>query len=196
MSRLRLKAIPKRNDKRRRESELWPTWMNAAAKLASAFHNDAFEDDPFCYGETASVGFLATAAAKAGYLALPEFAVPKIGAKDRRRRARGRSDLWLQMKTERDWWFEFKQHFISRGSDRDLQRAWENAEKCAKQVTLHGTAVAGLVVSFDFLKRKRPENLEAARDAIQRFCRKRQFAWQIGDAEVGPETWIFLDIVK
>ena len=195
MTVMQLKATVLKADRRRREHLAWETWMRTAAKMANSFYNDAGEDDPFNYGETASVGFLATAAARAGYLALPEFAVKKVSQIDRRKRGRGRSDLWLMTESGQDWWFEFKQHFITRGSDRDLERRWEAAIRCADQIKMHGSAVAGLVASLAWLKQHRPSNLDAAQEALNRFQDQRQFAYRIGARNADPETYIFLEIV-
>ena len=66
-----------RADNLRTEAKLWQAWMDEAAKHASRFYAEENEEDPFRYGETASVGFLASAAARLDYLALPEFAITK-----------------------------------------------------------------------------------------------------------------------
>ena len=185
-----------RSDKRRKEHDYWHDWMISAAELANRFHDDADEDDPFGYNETAAVGFLAAAATSAGFLALPEFAIRKMDVEDRRRRKRGRSDLWLQAKLDRCWWFEFKHHHAFRGSERDLERKWEAASTCAEAVKIHGTCVAGLIVSLTWVKEHYDERLQATRAAVERFASHRQFVWRLMGERANPETYIFLEIIR
>ncbi|HEX8301843.1 hypothetical protein [Sphingomonas sp.] len=193
-------------DDRRREAKDWNRWMESAAKLADRFYLEAGNDDPFMYGEQASVGFLATAAAHAGFMALPEFAVTKNDIKNSSPRS-GRSDLWISS-SDREWWFEAKQRFINRGSKADLVRSWRDAERCASEVRDNGTAVAMLIVSCWRLKGPdapakgdtgRPIKVtrQAAREAVHDFKNERQFAWRLGrDDDRTPETYIFFDILK
>ncbi|MGN6094229.1 MAG: hypothetical protein ACTHOL_17910, partial [Luteibacter jiangsuensis] len=81
--------------------------MEMAAVMAERFLRD-FEDDPFCYNETASVSLLCSAAAGADMLALAEYCVWKKSSEDGRKSVRGRCDLWIGNE-ESTWAIEFKQ---------------------------------------------------------------------------------------
>ena len=94
-------------DRRRKQiaSDL-EAWLKCADQRYSRFY-DRLDDSPFDYHEVAGVGFLASAAALAGYLPLNEYDVIKRGKSDKRTKVRGRADLWFDA-GKRCYSFEFK----------------------------------------------------------------------------------------
>ena len=85
----------------------WEHWLRSADKLYRKFVDRLDGDSPFDYHEVASVGFLANAAAMAGYLPMNEYDVFKQGKSDRRTKKPGRADLWFDV-GERCYSMEFK----------------------------------------------------------------------------------------
>ena len=73
----------------------WEPWLRSADELYGRFIARLDGDSPFDYHEVASVGFLANAAAMAGYLPMNEYDVFKRGKADKRTKVRGRADLWF-----------------------------------------------------------------------------------------------------
>ncbi len=115
------------------EATVWSRWLAAGEQIATDFR--AWEDDPFAYNETASVGVLAAAAVKAGLLALPEYVAKKADKLDRRKRVNGRCDLWIAS-NRLCWAFEFKNMILGappRGQT--LEDRLEAAVTCASEVT-------------------------------------------------------------
>lgn len=187
------KADCLRANQARKEATLWQAWMDAAAELTTRFYNEVQEDDPFGYNETASVSLLATAAGRVNYIGLAEFVVWKKAGDDGRKRRRGRSDFWM-LAQDRDWAFEFKQHFSSRGSRRDLERKFNSARECAEKIVKGSVdnRVAGLIVSFSVVS---PDKRPAALTAIEDMAKNADFAWRISMGEEGPRTYVLLDLV-
>jgi hypothetical protein len=129
------------------EAALWARWLNEAEEISAQFRT--WEDDPFGYNETASVGILAAAAFRAGLVALPEYVARKASKEDRRKRVDGRCDLWLAT-ARSDWAFEFKSMAIGvppRAAT--LNARLQEAVDCAKHVTATEAAkrVGCLIVS-------------------------------------------------
>lgn len=78
----------KRGDGRRRGlTEDWNNWLEQADDLYDRFLARV-GDSPFTYHEVASSGFLASAAALAGFIPLAEYEIIKRGKVDRRTRVR------------------------------------------------------------------------------------------------------------
>ncbi|WP_156323702.1 hypothetical protein [Citromicrobium sp. WPS32] len=73
----------------------WDAWMKAASQLYRRFGRRLDGDSPFEYHEVAAVGFLANAAALAGFIPMNEYDVFKRGRDDKRTKVRGRADLWF-----------------------------------------------------------------------------------------------------
>lgn len=89
----------------------WDAWLEQADVLYLRFL-DRVGDSPFLYHEVASVGFLASAAAMAGFTPLAEYEVVKRGRDDKRARVDGRADLWFSSGT-RAYSFEFKRAYVA-----------------------------------------------------------------------------------
>ncbi|MEC5293006.1 hypothetical protein VSX64_20280 [Aurantimonas sp. C2-6-R+9] len=166
--------------------------MSQAAKLADRFSRELDGDDPFAYNETASVSVLASAAACSGFLALAEFATTKRAARDRRQKARGRSDFWM-MGDGRAWAFEFKQITGGGITSRRLDRKMTAAIDCAKSIHERDAnmAVAGLIVSLSYFE---PAEAATARKVLSDFKNERDFAWKIGSRDKEQETYLFFDV--
>src|SRR3546814_13756400 len=73
----------------------WEAWLEQADKLYDRFLGDV-GDSPFLFHEVASVGFLASAAAMAGFVPLAAYAVIKRGRNDKRTRVDGRDARWIR----------------------------------------------------------------------------------------------------
>src|SRR3546814_20238307 len=71
----------------------WEAWLEQADKLYDRFLGDV-GDSPFLFHEVASVGFLAPAAAMAGFVPLADYAVIKRGRNDQRTRGDSRAVPW------------------------------------------------------------------------------------------------------
>lgn len=89
----------------------WEAWIRAADALYLRFLNRAGES-PFYFHEVASVGFLASAAAIAGFLPLAEYEIIKRAQHDKRVKVDGRADLWFDT-GPRCYSFEFKRAWAS-----------------------------------------------------------------------------------
>ena len=85
----------------------WEVWLKSADKLYRRFISRLDGDAPFDYHEVASVGFLASAAAMAGFLPINEYDVFKLGKSDKRTKVPGRADLWFDVGS-RCYSIEFK----------------------------------------------------------------------------------------
>lgn len=192
-------------EKESAEFRSWSKWLKKAGVLFDRYIDCVDDDDPFAYNETASVAFLASAAALAGHSALAEYSVTKIEAAkaDRRklkdRERHGRGDLWLHADGE-FWAFEFKQRNsvgLSRANGR-LESLFKEAENCATQVNRkrEGIPVAGLIVSLFFIRdakhQTEPDRVaEAAAVEIERFARKvNLFCWKIEPPEGRRPTYL------
>lgn len=84
----------------------WEQWLSKADNLYCRFL-ERTGDSPFLYHEVASVGFLASAAAIAGFIPLAEYEIVKRGHADKRARVDGRADFWFASE-DRAYSFEFK----------------------------------------------------------------------------------------
>lgn len=179
-------------DERTIESRIWSKWIRAADSLVSAFAE--VDEDPFGYNETASVSLLCSAAARCGYLALAEYATTKRGREDKREKARGRCDLYVQA-GGRDWEFEFKQYFPWSVPRQRLGSWWDRAVESAKCLRNDGAdhAVAGLIVNFYGLE---GQNCERARSVLVGFAAQRQYAWHLSSRHPDvTDTFIFMERV-
>ncbi|WP_234181014.1 hypothetical protein [Sphingopyxis sp. NFH-91] len=104
----------------------WEAWLEQADKLYDRFLGDV-GDSPFLFHEVASVGFLASAAAMAGFVPLAEYAVIKRGRNDKRTRVDGRADLWISSGS-RSYSFECKRAYFS-ATRKNLGNMLEHAKK-------------------------------------------------------------------
>lgn len=82
------------------------TWLGAADDLYTPFLRRVGQS-PFYFHEVACAGFLASAAAVAGFIPLTEYAVVKREKGDLRRKYDGRADLWFAS-PKRAFSFELK----------------------------------------------------------------------------------------
>jgi hypothetical protein len=89
----------------------WDAWLNKADQLYTKFL-DRVGDTPFHYHEVAAVGFLASAAALAGFIPLAEYEIIKRGRHDKRAKGDGRADLWFASDA-RAYSFEFKRAWLA-----------------------------------------------------------------------------------
>lgn len=89
----------------------WDAWMTEADKLYTRFL-ERLGESPFAYHEVASVGFLASAAAMAGFVPLAEYEIQKLGRHNKRTKVVGRADLWMNS-GKRAYSFEFKRAYFS-----------------------------------------------------------------------------------
>lgn len=89
----------------------WDSWMREADKLYIRFLERTGES-PFYFHEVASVGFLASSAALAGFLPVAEYEIVKRAKHDRRIKVDGRADLWFDA-GERCYSFEFKRAYVA-----------------------------------------------------------------------------------
>lgn len=89
----------------------WERWLSKADDLYCRFL-DRTGDSPFLYHEVASVGFLASAAAMAGFIPLAEYEIIKRGHDDKRARVDGRADFWFAS-DDRAYSFEFKRALVA-----------------------------------------------------------------------------------
>lgn len=123
-------------DGRTRHAKHWSKWLQYVPRIRSKFGRWHENLDPFHSNETASVAFLANAAAKAGYLALTEYVTFKRHASRGRPFRHGRCDLWMgDTVSEFSWAFEVKQHFASSRIRQDTFDNWlKHAHDDAKSV--------------------------------------------------------------
>lgn len=99
--------VLKRGDGRRRGLvHDWNRWLRHADALYNRFF-DQVNESPFYFHEVASTGFLASAAAMAGFVPLAEYEIIKRKQADRRIKVDGRADLWFST-ADRAYSFELK----------------------------------------------------------------------------------------
>jgi hypothetical protein len=106
---------------------------------------DRVGDSPFLYHEIASVGFLASAAAMAGFTPLAEYEVIKRGRDDKRARVDGRADFWFSSEG-RAYSFEFKRAYVA-ATERNLSNVLAGAIEdvaCIQREEYH-YAAGGLI---------------------------------------------------
>jgi hypothetical protein len=172
------------------EAEHWGRWLQAAEVISAEF--DAWEDDPFGYNETASVGILAAAAFRAGLVSLPEYVAEKANKADGRKRVGGRCDLWLAA-SRSDWAFEFKNMIVGNPPRVATLRArLQKAVVCAKQVTATSAAkrVGCLIVSTFPASSTSDGNL---RNRLLEFAPEADFAAAIHpDGEYAKPVYFFM----
>ena len=89
----------------------WEAWFRAADGLYNRFLERTGES-PFYFHEVASVGFLASASALAGFIPLAEYEVIKRAHHDKRIKVDGRADLWFDA-GPRCYSFEFKRAYLA-----------------------------------------------------------------------------------
>jgi hypothetical protein len=105
------KRLKKGEGRRRGLLADWEAWLTNGDTLYDRFIATVGES-PFLYHEVASVGFLASAAAMAGFVPLAEYEVIKRGREDKRARVDGRADLWFSS-GPRAYSFECKRAFVA-----------------------------------------------------------------------------------
>ncbi len=123
----------------------WEAWLTAADDLYIRFF-ERTGDSPFYYHEVASVGFLASAAAIAGFIPLNEYEIIKKGAADKRTRGDGRADLWFDS-GRRCYSFEAKRAYLS-ATMKNLAEVMYSAHKdvaCIDRNEYHDAA--GLLIA-------------------------------------------------
>ena len=109
----------------------WEYWLRAADKLYYRFL-DRIGDSPFYFHEVASVGFLASAAALAGFLPITEYEIIKRGGGDRRTKGDGRADLWFDG-GRRCYSFEAKRAWLA-ATQINLEREMKSAHRDIKRI--------------------------------------------------------------
>lgn len=112
----------------------WENWLKSADKLYRRFVDRLDGDSPFDYHEVASVGFLASAAAMAGFLPMNEYDVVKLEKSDKRVKIPGRADLWFDV-GQRCYSIEFKRTrrpVTTAYLEQRLDYAYEDIERVQK----------------------------------------------------------------
>lgn len=138
--------VLKRGDGRRRGLiSDWDHWLHHADALYMRFL-DRVGESPFTYHEVASTGFLASAAALAGFIPLAEYEVTKRGKADRRTKVDGRADLWFAA-PERAYSFELKRAWLAAtpGNLRERLTAAADDIACISRDEYH--YAAGLLIA-------------------------------------------------
>jgi hypothetical protein len=120
----------------------WDGWLEQADTLYLRFL-DRVGDSPFLYHEVASVGFLASAAAMAGFTPLAEYEIVKRARYDKRAHVDGRADLWFSS-GPRAYSFEFKRAYVAatRRNLADVMRSASNDIACIQRDEYHYAAGA------------------------------------------------------
>ena len=124
-------------DQQAGEFHLLARWFRQVLRLRERFAECVFAGvDPLSINETASVGFLATAASLSGCLALTDYATLKRGLEHSARYRRGRCDLWIaDPSSDLSWAFEFKQGlFTSRTRLATVEALLESACSDARMI--------------------------------------------------------------
>jgi hypothetical protein len=104
-------TVLKQDGRRHGLIEDWDRWLSKADKLYERFL-DQVGVSPFYFNEVASSGFLASAAAVAGFVPLSEYEIDKRSKVDRRVKVHGRADLWFSSR-KRAYSFELKRAWLS-----------------------------------------------------------------------------------
>jgi hypothetical protein len=124
----------------------WESWMQSADLLYVRFLKRLGES-PFFYHEVAAVGFLANAAACAGFLPVNEYDIVKRAKSDKRIKVPGRADLWIDS-GPRCYSFEFKRAWVA-ATPNNLSGSLEAASddiRCVSNDEYH-YAAAGLLAA-------------------------------------------------
>ncbi len=128
----------------------WEAWLKNANKLYKRFFERLDGDSPFDYHEVASVGFLANAAAMAGFLPMNEYDVFKRGKSDKRTKVPGRADLWFDV-GDRCYSLEFKRTLRTQTIgylEERLTSAYEDIQ-CVHEDEYHYAAACLVTVARD-----------------------------------------------
>ena len=191
-----------KGDNRTLEYKVWSKVADQTAKLITRYLEQVSTpeqpDDPFAYNETASVSVLSAAAAMAGYVGLAEFATTKAALGNvNRGQSLGRSDFWMSAE-KRSWAFEFKQWCPVSAPSKRLRSYMKKAEECAGQILENDAdvSVAGLIIPFFYLDKKKTGSREQARKNIEDFLSECDFAWEFNDKSRSIETYLMLNIVR
>jgi hypothetical protein len=177
------------------EATVGSSWLQEGEQIVGDF--EPWNDDPFGYNETASVGILVAAAFKAGLLALPEYVASKGVKGNRRKRRRGRCDLWVAS-TRISWAFEFKQMILAAPPRLNtLEARLARAVDCASHVTAAEAdlRVGCLIVSTYPASSGKPR--EMLRERLDEFKGCADFAAVIEpDHEYAAPTYFFMKHYK
>lgn len=140
-----LKVLKHGDGRRRGLISDWDAWMRQADALYMRFL-DRVGESPFGYHEVAATGFLASAAAMAGFIPLAEYEIIKRGKADRRTRSGGRADLWFAS-PERAYSFEVKRAWLAAtpGNLRERLNAAADDIGCIQEDEYH--YAAGLLIT-------------------------------------------------
>ena len=137
----------KPGDKRRRGLLAdWETWLTAADGLCNRFDSE-WDTHVLGQHEVSVASFLACAAARVGSLAMTEYDIDKIDPEDRRKKKRGRADLWFAS-DQKSYSFECKRAWYRSGHkrfDQMLQKAKQDIGCIPATESSHP---AGLLVGY------------------------------------------------
>ncbi len=143
----------------------WDAWMVSADEQYARFLSRLGES-PFVYHEVASVGFLANAAACAGFLPVNEYDIIKLGKNDKRTKVPGRADLWFDT-GPRCYSLEFKRAWLAATPKNlldSLNQAYDDIE-CVQNDESH-YASAGLLAAVRDSHRTEKYEAFAASDEV------------------------------
>lgn len=164
----------------------WEAWLTQADILYDRFL-ETVGDSPFVYHEVASVGFLASSAAMAGFVPLAEYEVIKRGRNDKRTRVDGRADLWFSS-GPRFYSFECKRaHFsATRKNLADMMSLAVKDIACIQREEYHYAAACLLARVRDAERTEIYEDFAQSDDV--------DFAYHIGP-EGAEGAYIFFSLV-
>jgi hypothetical protein len=140
-----LKTLKSGDGRRRGLITDWDLWLSCADELYERFLGTVGQS-PFYFHEVASTGFLASAAAMAGFVPLAEYEVIKRAREDRRMKVDGRADLWFAS-SERFYSFELKRAWLAATPGNLSGGLWEAADDVARIPREEYHYAAGLLIT-------------------------------------------------
>lgn len=172
-----------RSDARRIEATIWTKWLGRVPQIRRSF-SKMIDDDPLLYNETASVGVLASAASRAGLLALAEYSAVKRGSGRGRPHGHGRCDLWIaDPASDISWAFEFKQLFCAPSPRRGtIAAALDRA--CADARMVHPLEADRCFGALLVSAREGEQLTDGAVERIEAVADEASFACKLGGGKV------------
>jgi hypothetical protein len=179
--------ILKQDGRRRGLNADWEEWLNAADRLHQKFR-DELDFSPFELHEVGCVGFLASAAAVAGFVSISEYDIDKNKGSEVEDIRPGRADLWISA-NHHYYSFECKRAYHS-ATPKNLKDVLELAVRDTKQIPFdENKYAAALMTAFN----RDPERMNIYLDFAQSSAV--DSAYYIGPAEQGG-GFLFFKIVE